>query len=114
MLDSCVGDVVKPVLWIFLRDRCRSRRTLSGVSAGNASQSGSRLRIAATASDSVSPENASRPVNISYRTHPNAQISVRLSVGLPRACSGLMYAAVPRMVPSSVPPKLMVGDRERS
>ena len=38
----------------------------------------------------VSPENAARPVSISNSTHPNAQMSVRLSTGLPRACSGLM------------------------
>ena len=29
-------------------------------------------------------------------------MSVRLSAGLPRACSGLMYAAVPRMTPRCV------------
>ena len=28
---------------------------------------------------------------------PKAQMSVRLSTGCPRACSGLMYAAVPMM-----------------
>ena len=31
-----------------------------------------------------------RPVNISNNTHPNAQISARLSTGFPRACSGDM------------------------
>ena len=30
---------------------------------------------------------------------PNAQMSARLSTGLPRACSGDIYAAVPRMTP---------------
>ena len=29
-------------------------------------------------------------------------MSVRLSTGLPRACSGLMYAAVPRIIPACV------------
>ena len=30
-------------------------------------------------SDTEPPLNAARPVSISYRTHPNAQMSVRLS-----------------------------------
>ena len=38
----------------------------------------------------VSPPKARRPVSISNRTQPNAQMSVRLSTGLPRACSGLI------------------------
>jgi hypothetical protein len=33
---------------------------------------------------------------------PNDQTSLRRSTGLPRACSGLMYAAVPSTVPSTV------------
>src|SRR2546425_11242219 len=57
----------------------------------------------ATVSEIVSPQKVFRPVRHSYRTHPNAQMSVRLSRGLPRACSGLMYAAVPRITPLAVP-----------
>src|SRR5262245_13587706 len=53
-------------------------------------------------SDVVSPANAARPVNSSYSTHPNAQMSVRLSAGLPRACSGDMYAGVPSNTPTPV------------
>ena len=63
---------------------------LGAVPSGSARQSGSRSRIAAIVSEIVAPRKASRPVNISYRTHPNAQMSVRLSTGFPRACSGLM------------------------
>ena len=55
-------------------------------------------------SEMVSPANAVRPVSISYRTQPNAQMSVRLSTVWPRACSGLIYLAVPRMIPSRVTP----------
>ncbi len=55
-----------------------------------------------------------RPVSISYKTQPNAQISVRLSTVCPRACSGLMYAAVPRMTPSCVPLTVTAGDCARS
>ena len=45
---------------------------------------------------------AGTPVSISYSTHPNAQMSVRWSTGRPRACSGDMYAAVPRIMPACV------------
>ena len=38
----------------------------------------------------VSRSNAACPVSISYNTQPKAQISVRLSIAFPRACSGLM------------------------
>ena len=34
----------------------------------------------------------------------------RLSTGLPAACSGLMYAAVPRIIPTSVAPIVSVGE----
>ena len=44
--------------------------------------------------------NASRPVSISNSTQPNAQMSARLSTDCPRACSGLMYGAVPRINPA--------------
>ena len=49
-----------------------------------------------------SPANARLAVSISYSTHPNAQMSARLSTALPRACSGDMYAAVPRIIPACV------------
>ena len=69
----------------FSRQRPISVRILCGVVAGSAVQSGSRSRTAAIVSDDVSPSNARRPVSISYSTQPNAQMSVRLSTGLP-AC----------------------------
>ena len=50
----------------------------------------------------------------SYSTQPNAQISVRLSTALPRACSGLMYAGVPRITPCIVAAMLSVGELEGS
>ncbi len=87
----------------FCRHRRSSVRTCGGVSAGNVVQSGSRVRMCATASEIVSPgSNVCLPVSISNRTQPNDQMSVRRSTGLPRACSGLMYAAVPRMTPPCV------------
>ncbi len=59
----------------------------------------SRFKTSAIVSLTVSPANSVRPVSISYSTTPNAQMSDRLSTGRPRACSGAMYAAVPRMTP---------------
>ena len=86
----------------FSRQRRSKRWMLSGVVAGKSAQSGSRSRIAAMWSETVSPGNAIWPVSISYKTQPNAQTSARLSTALPRACSGDMYAAVPRIIPACV------------
>jgi len=48
-----------------VKQRTSSRRMDGGVEAGNANQSGSRSRIFAIESETVSPANATRPVNIS-------------------------------------------------
>jgi hypothetical protein len=74
----------------FSRHRRNKRRIDAGVSAGSVVESGSRSRIAASVSEMVSPANGAHPVSISWSTQPNDQMSVRLSSGLPRACSGLM------------------------
>jgi hypothetical protein len=79
------------------RHRLSRRRTLAETAGGMADHSGSVLSTAANVVEMSSPSNARRPVSISYSTHPNAQISTRLSTALPRACSGAMYAAVPMM-----------------
>jgi hypothetical protein len=81
----------------------------TGIASGSAAQSGSRSRIFAIVSEMVSPGKAAWPVNISNSTQPNAQMSVRLSTVSPRACSGLMYAAVPRTTPARVPTAVTVG-----
>src|SRR3974377_161096 len=70
--------------------------------------------IDASVSVTVSPVNACFPVNISYSTHPNAQMSARRSTVLALACSGDMYAAVPSNTPCIVAMRLMVGDVEMS
>jgi hypothetical protein len=62
----------------------------------------------------VSPVNSRCPVSISYRMQPNDQTSARRSTGLPRACSGLMYPAVPKSTPRPVIACVRVGDNERS
>ena len=60
---------------------------------------GVSLRIARKTADGVSPLNARRPVTISYNIAPNENRSDRASTGSPRACSGDMYGAVPRIAP---------------
>ena len=70
---------------------------------GSNDQSGSRLINATIVSVASSPSNVLFPVSASKTQQSNAQMSVRLSTGFPRACSGLMYEAVPRIVPSAVP-----------
>ncbi len=86
----------------FSRQRRISRVTLAGTAAGTAVQSGSLVNTEASVSDNVSPPNARRPVSISNSTQPNAHTSVLRSTDCPRACSGLMYAAVPTTIPSWV------------
>src|SRR6185503_18740094 len=91
------------------RERIRGSRRAR---AGTRISSGGSLTTAAIVSVKSWPGNARIPVNISNSTHPNAQISARLSTVLPRACSGAMYAAVPRSVPTPViiAGDVMVGD----
>jgi hypothetical protein len=69
---------------------------------GSHCQSGSLVMISAIVSVTSSPSNARFAVSISNSTHPNAQMSLCLWAGRPFACSVLMYAAVPRMMPTPV------------
>jgi len=62
----------------------------AGVSGGRAFQSGSFVITNASVSVTSSPPNARVPVSISNSTQPNAQMSARLSIVFPRACSGAM------------------------
>ena len=71
-LQRCFGS--------FSRQRASTCRKGGGVAGGRAVQSGDRSRTDTSVSDIVVPENARRPVIISNSTHPNAQISVRLSI----------------------------------
>ncbi len=84
------------------RHRWMRVRIREGTDGGSAFQSGWFFNTFANVSDMVSPSKARFPVSISKSTHPNAQVSARLSTGLPRACSGDMYAAVPSMTPGCV------------
>ena len=74
----------------------------AGVSFGSLDQSGSFVRMSEIVSETVSPRNAIVPVRHSNRRQPKDQMSVRRSTGLPRACSGERYGAVPRMTPGMV------------
>ena len=86
-----------------LRQRASSSRRRGGVLGRQ--RAPVRLGLAGSrrsCRDTVSPWNACRPVRHSYSTQPNDQMSERLSTARPRACSGLMYAAVPRITPALV------------
>ena len=97
----------------FSKHRRRSLRRPDGVCVGTDSQSGSFLMTAARMSVTVAPSKVFLPDRASYKQHPNAQISLRVSTALPRACSGLMYDAVPMIAPSAVP-LVTVGDSDVS
>ncbi len=95
----------------FSSERLSSVSTGAGTCGGSKLQSGSLRRIAAIVSLMSSPSNARLAASISYNTHPSAHTSLRLSAPRPFACSGDMYAAVPRMTPACVMAGLvMVGD----
>ena len=51
---------------------------------------------------SVSPPNGRTPHSILYVMTPKLKMSLRWSTGAPAACSGDMYATVPRTTPGSV------------
>ena len=103
------------------RQRVTSWRTAAGVEAGRASRSSGWWKTAPRVSATLSASNSRRPASISQSRTPKAQMSVRRSIGFPAACSGDMYAAVPRMTPSCVPCAavrvgefISVGERARS
>ena len=97
------------------RRRCfgcfiRQRRKRGCALAGIRFQSGSPFSTAARMSDVVSLWNGRFPVSISNSTQLKAQMSARLSTAAPRACSGLMYAAVRRIIPARVADMICVGE----
>ena len=102
--------------WRGFRSKQRSsrRRSPGGTSAGTASRSISLLSTPASVSATVSLAKSRAPVSISCRTTPNAQMSARRSTFWPLACSGDMYAAVPRITPACVACADIVGDWDAS
>ena len=84
--------------------------TRAGTVDGSASKSGSRCRIFESVIDTSSSPNARVARQHLVEHAPNAQMSVRLSTIFPRACSGLMYAAVPRIIPAVSWRARCVGD----
>jgi len=81
--------------------------------AGSAFHSSSARSTPARMSLTVSPAKSRWPVSISHTITPKAQMSARLSTALPRACSGDMYAAVPRIMPAAVPWAASVGECDK-
>jgi hypothetical protein len=101
---------------------CDTRRSRSRLISDRDSAGSRRTRTecrfvwrAPPAPDTSSPSKALPPVSISKNRQPNAQMSVCLSTAFPFACSGLMYAAVPRMTsqPVIIAGEVIVGGMER-
>ena len=93
------------------RSRCRGSRIrqsrTSAEAAPGCSTAARRWGLPASTPPPAFPtmsseSNARVHVSISNSTQPNAQISTRLSIGLPFACSGAMYTAVPSTMPICV------------
>jgi hypothetical protein len=101
-LEPCNADIRQSPLSILLEASSHRVRIAGGVAGGSSDQSGSFISTIASVSETSSPVDGRRPVSISYRTQPNAQMSARLSTALPRACSGAMYAAAPSSMPTPV------------
>ena len=85
------------------RQRASSRRSAAGASAGSASSRGPVVSTAASVSEHVSPSNSAR-AGQHLVEHDAERPDVRALVdGLARApAPGLMYAAVPRIMPRRV------------
>ena len=98
-LEPCVADVAEPLVSVLLQappqeapnGRWGRGRERAEVDVARQHR-GENIRNVIT---SKRPPPRQRLVE----RQPKAQISVRLSTGLPRACSGDMYAAVPRIIP---------------
>ena len=101
-LEPRVGDVVQALVWVLLEAAPEQAMDRRGHSVRKSVHFGCRSSTAAIVSDGVSPRNTGVPVSNSKRMQPNAQMSVRLSTACPRACSGLMYPQVPRIMPAAV------------
>ena len=90
-LDHRVADIAQALARILFETALAAILELrAGTDDGSTDQGGSRSSVAAMVSDAVGPANGDWPLSISNSTHPNAQMSVRLSTASPRACSGLM------------------------
>ncbi len=86
-------------------------RSSAGCTSGCAVETdgASSFRIAPKRLAWLLPMNARRPVSISKRMQPNAQMSARASASSPSTISGAMYVNVPRIVPCIVSGVVMVA-----
>ena len=82
-LKSRLANVTQPCLGILFRQRVSNRRRAKVSARARRVHSGSFIITAASVMEMSSPSNARRPVSISNSTTPNAQMSARLSTGLP-------------------------------
>ena len=94
----------------FSRQPSRSSRSLGCRFVAKLVHSGSLFKTAARMCDAFLPVNTCRPLSISNSTTPNDPVSALLSVASPPACSGDIYAAVPRIIPCCVAAILKVGE----
>jgi len=101
--------------FLTLRSRHRRRRSriFVGVSRGSLSKSIGARSTSASVCEMVSASKRRSPVSNSHSITPKDQISARRSTGLPAACSGDMYPAVPMITPASVTPMVRVGEFAR-
>jgi hypothetical protein len=92
------------------RQRINRSRMARGVSLGSWSKSIGARKTSDSVCDMVSPPNNCWPASISYSTTPYDQMSARRTTGFPAACSGLIYAAVPMIIPACVAAMVNVGE----
>ena len=89
-LRERVADVAQAAARVLLEASAQQSAQPLRSRRGSTCHRGSADRIAASVSVVVCPSKGRRPASISNSRQPNAQTSVRLSTGRPRACSGDM------------------------
>jgi len=98
--EARIAHVAQTLPWILHQAPRDERADARGRRGRQRRKVGSRYSTRDSTSAMSSPAKARFPVSISNSTAPNAQMSARLSTERPLACSGDMYAAVPRIIPA--------------
>ena len=109
-LDPDVADISQTLLRILRQAPTRSRRITSGVAAGSADQSGSRSG-SSRLSLRLCHLQTSHARSTSRRGRSQRTRCRHACPGSPRACSGLIYAAVPMTAPARFTPSVGAFDR---
>ena len=97
-LEPRVRDVAHPPVAILLKAALQQRHARPACLLRQRAPVGFGLQDRAEISTTVSPANAGLPASISYSTHPKPRCRSGIRCR-PLACSGDMYAAVPRIIP---------------